>query len=515
MPSGYQSAVREDAVSNQPMSFITLVERDETPLWVALVLGGCADHALFTRTHGIDFQLKNYRFLGGLHQIGEDDLRGLSEAMEDHIKSSGFEYFKQYEGTCKYYCEKLEAVAKLVRPWPLPAQRKELRRRLMLYLDAAYECMPFMVSIFAVQSILTKHLAERISPVAAEMELPLESTLTLLSRPATPTAIEQDLRSMTVLVEEILSNQNLRDIFASEDAAQQLNQNHRSFLVRLHKHCRNFGWLQTFTYRNKPYGLRDLIQRLRERVWRTHAAEQLHSSNLEVSVIEDQLRQIEQSLDQEARYILDTARRYSTLRFYRVDVHFMTAAKLTRLMEHAAEALGLPYELLCYLTPDEIDRGLQSPLDAALQKLAATRRKEGFDASLTESATVAISSPSQISADATKERGEPLLDGTTAALGSYSGPVKVVRSLRDCAGFERGDVLVSPMTTPEFMSAIEKAGAIITDEGGLLCHAAIISRELGIPCVIGTRTASHVLRPGENVTVKADQEKGVVHRNDF
>jgi phosphohistidine swiveling domain-containing protein len=193
----------------------------------------------------------------------------------------------------------------------------------------------------------------------------------------------------------------------------------------------------------------------------------------------------------------------------------MTAAKLTPLMEHAAEALGLPYELLSYLTPDEIDRGLQSPLSGAWQELAATRQKEGFDVSLTESGAVEISSPTQRSAAAKEARGEPLLDGTTAALGTYSGPVKVIRSLRDCAGFERGDVLVSPMTTPEFMSAIEKAGAIITDEGGLLCHASIISRELGIPCIIGTRTASHVLRAGENVTVKADPEKGVVHRNDF
>jgi phosphohistidine swiveling domain-containing protein len=497
------------------MKFITLVERDETPLWVALVLGGCADRALFTRTHGIDFQLKNYRFLGGLHQIGEDDLRGISDAIESHIKNSGYEYFEQYEATCKYYCEKLKAVAKLVAPWPLPAQRDELRRRLMLYLDAAYECMPFMVSIFAVQSLLTMRLSQCIAPVAAEMELPLDSTLTLLSRPATPTAIEQDLRSVTAFVEEILSDQNLRDIFASEDPTQQLNQNHRSFVTRLRKHCRNFGWLQTFTYRNRPFGLTDLIQRLRERVWRTHAPEQLHSAHLEVNIIEDQLQQVEQRLDQASRHTLDTARRYATLRFYRVDVHFMTAAKLTPLMEHAADALGLPYELLCYLTPEEIDRGLQSPLRDVWQKLAASRQKDGFDATLTGPGAVEISSPTQMSAAVSEERGEPLLDGTTAALGTYSGPVKVVRSLQDCAGFERGDVLVSPMTTPEFMSAIERAGAIITDEGGLLCHAAIISRELGIPCIIGTRTASHVLRAGEHVTVKADPEKGVVHRNDF
>lgn len=70
--------------------------------------------------------------------------------------------------------------------------------------------------------------------------------------------------------------------------------------------------------------------------------------------------------------------------------------------------------------------------------------------------------------------------------------------------------VVAPMTTPAFMPTLNKASGIVTDEGGLTCHAAIVSRELGIPRVIGTRFATKVLKDGDKVEV--DAERGVVRK---
>ncbi len=70
------------------------------------------------------------------------------------------------------------------------------------------------------------------------------------------------------------------------------------------------------------------------------------------------------------------------------------------------------------------------------------------------------------------------------------------------------DILVAPMTFPSFILAMEKASAFITDEGGILCHAAIVAREMNKPCIIGTKIATKVLRDGDLVEVDAD--KGVV-----
>ncbi len=73
---------------------------------------------------------------------------------------------------------------------------------------------------------------------------------------------------------------------------------------------------------------------------------------------------------------------------------------------------------------------------------------------------------------------------------------------------KRGDILVAATTGPEIMAACQRAGAIVTDEGGITSHAAIVSRELNIPCIIGTKIATKVLKDGQLVEV--DAEKGVV-----
>ena len=70
--------------------------------------------------------------------------------------------------------------------------------------------------------------------------------------------------------------------------------------------------------------------------------------------------------------------------------------------------------------------------------------------------------------------------------------------------FEHGDILVTGMTRPEFVPLMKKSSAIITDEGGITCHAAIVSRELKIPCIIGTKIATQILKDGDLVEVDAD-----------
>ncbi len=75
---------------------------------------------------------------------------------------------------------------------------------------------------------------------------------------------------------------------------------------------------------------------------------------------------------------------------------------------------------------------------------------------------------------------------------------------------DEGDLLVSHMTDPEIVPAMKKAAAIVTDMGGITCHAAIVSRELGIPCVIGTKIATKVLRDGDLAEV--DANKGIIRK---
>ncbi|RIB35181.1 MAG: phosphoenolpyruvate synthase [Candidatus Nanoclepta minutus] len=111
-----------------------------------------------------------------------------------------------------------------------------------------------------------------------------------------------------------------------------------------------------------------------------------------------------------------------------------------------------------------------------------------------------------------KRSGRILLKGISASPGIGKGRVKIIYGPEDFKKFEKGDVLVTRMTNPDFEPLMAIASAIITDEGGNLSHAAIVSRELGKPCVVGTREATKVLIDGMYVTV--DGARGIVYEGD-
>lgn len=100
------------------------------------------------------------------------------------------------------------------------------------------------------------------------------------------------------------------------------------------------------------------------------------------------------------------------------------------------------------------------------------------------------------------------LKGSIACRGKAIGIAKIINLPEDMAKMEQGDILVSAATTPSIVMAMKKAAAIVTDEGGLTCHAAIVSRELGTPCVVGLKIVTKIIKDGDLVEVDAD--KGIV-----
>jgi len=104
-----------------------------------------------------------------------------------------------------------------------------------------------------------------------------------------------------------------------------------------------------------------------------------------------------------------------------------------------------------------------------------------------------------------------ILKGISASAGIVKGKARIILDPSENSKMKKGDILVTEMTNPLFLPAIQKAKAIITDVGGLLCHAAIVSRELGIPCVVGTKRATKILK--DNQKIKVDGEKGTIYQD--
>ncbi len=102
-----------------------------------------------------------------------------------------------------------------------------------------------------------------------------------------------------------------------------------------------------------------------------------------------------------------------------------------------------------------------------------------------------------------RNQGTGEIKGIVASVGKVTGRVKRILKIHDMANMEEGDILVASMTRPEMVPVMKLAAAIVTDEGGITCHAAIVSRELKIPCIIGTKNATQILKDGDIVEVDA------------
>ena len=111
-----------------------------------------------------------------------------------------------------------------------------------------------------------------------------------------------------------------------------------------------------------------------------------------------------------------------------------------------------------------------------------------------------------------KQTGKAIVSGRSVGDKIGQGNAHVIRSVKDISQFKKGEVLITEMTDPDWEPIMKHAAAIVTDKGGRTCHAAIISRELGIPCVVGTLTGSHEIKNNQKVTVDCSKgSEGVIY----
>ena len=112
-----------------------------------------------------------------------------------------------------------------------------------------------------------------------------------------------------------------------------------------------------------------------------------------------------------------------------------------------------------------------------------------------------------------KGKGEKILEGNSVGSRIGSGKVRIIKNISKINSFQKGDILVTEMTDPDWEPIMKIASAIVTNKGGRTCHAAIISRELKIPCIVGTENGTEKLHNSENITVDCSQgEKGFIYR---
>jgi len=196
------------------------------------------------------------------------------------------------------------------------------------------------------------------------------------------------------------------------------------------------------------------------------------------------------------------------IREYRKMMNLMYFVLADHVMGALETRSGIAKKYLKYLRTEEIDSVLAGAIG---RKQLAERYEEGIIATVRpDGYKVFIGAQAQSLRNeweqklSHKKNQTDIIYGQVASQGYVRGRAKIVLGEKDFAKFAEGEILVSGMTRPEFLPLMKKAAAIVTNEGGITCHAAIVSRELNKPCIIGTKIATDLIHDNDLIEVRAN-----------
>lgn len=288
-----------------------------------------------------------------------------------------------------------------------------------------------------------------------------------------------------------------------------MEKNPRSRDSRLKRHAAQFAHIPVFDFNHEPYALSHFsteLKRIRnpkdELATIDHAFRQRRRNvprmRAKLKIPENGLKAAQIRLLSELAFLRD----------YRDSLRQKMNLALRNLYGEIAARAGMSIAQVSLLSKGEIVKLLAKPEARARLKKTAQDRRNGF---------ALVETPHRITIQdgkqKTKHRARPttqFIRGICANPGTATGTVRVVLTNLDLDKVRKGEVMIATMTRQDFVPYIRRCAALVTDEGGVTCHAAIIARELGLPCIVGTKNATRILNDGQNVTV--DGRHGTVSK---
>lgn len=276
--------------------------------------------------------------------------------------------------------------------------------------------------------------------------------------------------------------------------------------TKLRDHARKYAWIPVYEPLDKAWTEADFLDHL-EQIENPESeiikSENTHKENL--TAYQKYLNTIE---DEDFKKLVEIVHHFSYLKEMRDDYRRKAYWLLRPFLTKLAVFIGLSFDELNFLSLDEVSESILNGKSVVSER-ELLARQESY-AYILEDGKLKIYSGKEAAKLGKKmlPKTDSELKGMIASRGVAKGKVSIIYHQGEFAKFKEGDILVTTMTHPEFLPIMKKASAIVTDEGGITCHAAIVTRELGIPCIIGTKNATKVLNDGDSVEV--DAENGIV-----
>ena len=269
-------------------------------------------------------------------------------------------------------------------------------------------------------------------------------------------------------------------------------------------HIEKYGWIPCIGPNDLAWTKEDLELRKKH----------LHGKDYDFEKAKKDFEELLEKLPEEPKKIATIINEIAYIKDYRDDVRFKATHDTTKVYKEAAKRNNLTLDEVVYLIDDEIVAMLKKEIADFKERI--DERKKGYII-LKEKDTIRVITGKEarkLVNEIAPEKEIPdsvtEIKGIPAMKGKVTGKVVLIKSNADLKRVDEDSVLVACFTRPHYLMAMSRAKAIVTDDGGLTSHAAIVSREFNIPCVVGTKNVTKFVKDGE--TIEVDADSGIVRK---
>lgn len=468
------------------MKWVFLVKRVLSPLFFEFINQGARKDEMI-RQFGADFGFDFYRSIEYEISYSEDDMNEANKFIKEIYASKGAKFFKLMLDKWYDSAEELERVSKEIATTDYSGKTDEELIKELENLKKTYSNLgTALMSPIMIGNVVEGVIKEKLK--GGEKEY-----FNILTAPARDNEGNLELKSMIRIAINLKSGKDI-----SKD---------------IKKHIAKFGWINTRGFFGDAWKDTEVKERIYA-MQKENLDERLRRLLDNPKEIKNRTKEVldEIKADKKFRELVKATKELVYFRTYRMDTFVKYGFWARPLFKEIAKKLSMTMDDMFYLLFDEIKAALIDKKDFS-KKINERKKAFGF---IRHKDNITILTGEELEEYKKKETPEEIdkeiteIRGAMASPGREKGTVKVVHSKKDLNKVQKGDILVASMTTPDYIVAMEKAAAFVTDEGGILCHAAIISREMGKACVIGTKIATKVLKDGDIVEVNANE--GIVRK---
>jgi phosphoenolpyruvate synthase/pyruvate phosphate dikinase len=386
---------------------------------------------------------------------------------------------------------------------------KELLNLFIDYRDKIATATNFLMPAVRAGKILDNMLKSKISEIVKDSSKAEAYHKVLTSvKEATNDTIE--LIDFLSLVSKIKKDEELKQLFekSSEKILEELEKS--KIAEEFNNYYEKHKWIGFRAYIDSPWSKEFVIDRIKHMIKEDpdEKLERLKDFNKNNEEDIEKLKH-ELSLSKDFIDFVDDARKFVHFRTFRTDCMYRSGFLIFNLFEEIAERMNITLQEFLGLTQEEVITFLEK-----MPSIYQIRERMKEYGSVGLNGNVIILEGKNLEdykkSQKQEQHSASEIKGVCAFPGKIKGTAKIVRNKTMLNKIQPGDILIAPMTFPDFIPAMEKAAAFVTDEGGILCHAAIVSRELKKPCVIGTKIATKVFKDDESIEI--DAEKGIVRK---